>query len=134
MSDTSIQSVIYVCREEAARLRELVRDLDAAEPRRLEGILRSLSKTGDTLSAALTRVSAYIDTIEADEQEETKAPSPKADASLLEVVQRLRVAETFGFCPTCHGVKDDGGGHTRLEVKVADDHARVRALEAEARN
>lgn len=126
MLESSIESVAYVCRAEVARLRELVRELDQAEPRQLESILRALGKTSDTLSAALSRVSAYADHLESDADETASRKEPTSDAGLVELVRRSRIAVNFGFCRACGGVLHDGGEHGRVET-IADKDAATRA-------
>lgn len=132
MSESSIESVIYVCRAESNRLRQLVADLDAGvTPRRLDGLLRELGKCADTLSAALTRVSAFVDHLEGDQPDAPEdAPEPP-DGRLIDLVQRLKIAVRFGVCEICGGVRADGGGHGRIEIEP-DAAAAVRAHRADA--
>ena len=125
MLESSIESVVYVCREEAARLRQLVSDLNTAEPRRLESILRNLSATGETLSGALARASSYVDHLEGEHDAETQHAAPPDDSGLLEVVRRLQIATAQPPCPVCGGVKQ--GGARELECAAANEGSIMRA-------
>lgn len=127
---SSVESVIFVCRAENSRLRQLVLELENAEPRRLEGILRALAKTGDTLSSALARVSAYVDCLEGETPDGPQDAPPPHDPGLLDVVRRLKVGATFGTCPVCKGVRA-ASGHERAHLDEPDDHAKTRAHRAE---
>jgi len=122
MIESSIESVVYVCREEAARLRQLVRDLENVEPRRLESVLRNLSATGETLSGALARASSYVDHLEG-EHAETQHAAPAEDSAPLEVVRRLQASEG-GRCPVCGGIRY---GHTVTPDTAPDDYSKIRA-------
>lgn len=63
MHESSIAALVHVARVSGARLRELSDQLAAAEPRFVEGTLRSLAKEADALSAALARLAKHADAL-----------------------------------------------------------------------
>ena len=132
MNDSSVQSLIYVAQVSGGRLRELSDQLATAEPRFVEGILKSLAKEADSLSACLSRLSHYADELP-DEATEARKDAPPDDTSLIQLVKRARIGMTHGICETCLGVKTDGGDHGRIEPDPAqpDDSAKLRARQAD---
>lgn len=104
-SSPNVDSVIFVCRSEAVRLRHLSRELEHAEPRRIEGALRDIAKCADTLSAALTRASAFADYIDHDGSDAPLAEPLSDDAGAFEIAKRLHASAKFGFCVVCGGVQ-----------------------------
>jgi len=126
---------VHVARVSGSRLRELSDQLETAEPRFVEGTLRSLAKEADALSAALARLAKHADALPDETPAAPQDVPPPADAGLLEVVHRLRVGAQFGLCE-CGGVRANGGGHDRIEAAPAlvGEHVKAAIRQQAARN
>lgn len=119
MHESSIQALVHVARVSGSRLRELSDQLETAEPRFVEGTLRSLAKEADALSAALARLAKHSDALPDETPKTSQNEPPVDDAGLLDLARRIKMAATFGICDFCGGVRSDGGGYGRIEAASA---------------
>ena len=101
--DHTVQSLVYVVEQGAARVRKLSDSLQSASPKQLEPILRTLGKEADTLSGGLARLSHHVESMPSDE-DKTNAP-PDEDRRLLEISALIRNATNLGFCGRCGGTR-----------------------------
>ncbi|WP_164721597.1 hypothetical protein [Silicimonas algicola] len=88
-----------------------------------------MSKTADTLSAALTRVSSYdIDQIDGESDDKVNR-EPDVDGGRYELVRRLHCASIFGLCGHCEGVRDHGSNNATDTAGAVESYAIARARE-----
>lgn len=99
--DHTIQSLVYVIEQGAARVRTLGSRLQSASPNQLEPILRILGKEADTLSAGLSRLSHHVESMPS-EEDYTNTPPPE-DRRLLTISSLLKNAIEHGLCAECGG-------------------------------
>lgn len=97
----TIQSLVYVVEQGAARVRMLGDRLQSASPKQLEPILRVLAKEADTLSAGLARLSHHVESMPS-EEDHTSTPPPE-DRRLLAISSLLQDAIEHGLCAKCGG-------------------------------
>ncbi|SEN61807.1 hypothetical protein SAMN04488077_1228 [Roseovarius tolerans] len=96
----TVESLIYVCTQGSARIREITERLASATPRQTESLLKTLQRECDTTSAGLARLSTYEIP---DEETLQDTSAPTADPRLILVAKLGVDAVQNGFC-ACGGV------------------------------
>lgn len=126
--DSSINALVHVARIGVQNLRSLALDLETAEPRFIDGILKKVLKEADSLSSILARLSGYLEDLP--DAEKNAAPTaPDDDGALLELAQLMQAAAENGFC-NCGNVRRVAveSSAPNPAPNVTNDHARNRAL------
>ena len=117
MTNNSVASLVYVARVSGQRLRELGECVEQANGRRVEGLLRSLTKEADTLSACLARLSQFVDVIAEDGKAEVSVP--KVDPNLLQIVAVLKNVDNLHTCERCGGLSGFSPHMAKMQSSIS---------------
>ncbi|WP_172294813.1 hypothetical protein [Pseudoruegeria sp. HB172150] len=110
-SDVTIQSLLYVCESEAARLGDTVAAIKVAQPRDLRQLFQRIHQTADVLSGALTKLSHFSAHLPDDDAAGPGTVPPPVSSHLLFAFRRFHM-----LC--ANGVDSEGRINTAKNARA----------------